>query len=180
MACKRSAVRARLAPLRSDTEIRMQNRCAFPSEGQDPSEAGRLTSDDAEIVSPPRPTALSRRSRGHQLRQGGLPGGPNSLRGAEPSQLPGAAGGVVVVAWGVGRAHIEIPGSAVGLTSHPSAGICSPDPSGVCRRVTNCREHPILHDPRSGLSQISWRPSVAHHPTEDTSSDAIAAELGRT
>src|ERR1035438_2067849 len=41
------------------------------SEGQDPSEAGRLTSDDAEIVSPSGPTALSRRSGGHQLRQGG-------------------------------------------------------------------------------------------------------------
>jgi hypothetical protein len=66
--------------------IRTQNRCAFPSErhseGQDPPEAGRLTSDDAELVSPPRPTALSRRSRGHWLRQGGLPG----------AQLPAVCG----------------------------------------------------------------------------------------
>jgi hypothetical protein len=54
MACKRSAVRARLAPPRSDTEIRTLNRRAFVpeghSEGQDPPEAGRLTSDDAEIA----------------------------------------------------------------------------------------------------------------------------------
>jgi hypothetical protein len=35
------------------------------SEGQDPPEAGRLTSDSAEIVSPSGPTVLSQSTRGH-------------------------------------------------------------------------------------------------------------------
>jgi hypothetical protein len=30
----------------------------------------------------------------------------------------------------------------------------------------------FCRDPRSGLSQISWRTSVAHHPTEDTAPSA--------
>jgi hypothetical protein len=56
MACKRSAVRARLLHLFRG-KIRTQNRWALlsegHSEGQDPPEAGRLTSDDAELVPPP-------------------------------------------------------------------------------------------------------------------------------
>jgi hypothetical protein len=43
------------------------------------------------------------------LLQGGFPEGPNSLRAAEPHQLPCAVGGVVVVC-GVGRGHTEVPG----------------------------------------------------------------------
>ena len=39
-------------------------------------------------------------------------------------QLPGAAGGVVAVACGVGRGHMEISGSMTGLMSRPSAGMC--------------------------------------------------------
>jgi hypothetical protein len=42
---------------------------------------------DAELVSPPRSTALSRRSGGHWLRQGGLPRTPKSLRAAESGAL---------------------------------------------------------------------------------------------
>ena len=38
-----------------------------------------------------------------------------------PHQLRGAAGGMVVIAWGVGRSHIEISGSATGLTCRPTA-----------------------------------------------------------
>jgi hypothetical protein len=59
-----------------------------------------------------------------------------------PNQLPGAAGEWSVVAWGVGRGHVEISGSATGLTSRPS-GEMSPNPSAGCRCVTNCREFPI-------------------------------------
>src|ERR1035438_1152404 len=88
MACKRSAVRARLAPPRSEifSERRTGEHFALEghSEGQDPPEAGRLTSDDAEIVSPPGPTELSGCPRGLQLRQGGVPTGPNSLWAAGP------------------------------------------------------------------------------------------------
>jgi hypothetical protein len=54
---------------------------------------------------------------------------------------------VVVVAWSVGSGHIEI-----GLRDRlDESSLCrdvSPDSSGVCRCVTNCREHPILHDMR--------------------------------
>jgi hypothetical protein len=53
MACKRSAVRARLAPPRSKPEFERLTGEPSPSEGhsegQDPSETGRLTSDDAEL-----------------------------------------------------------------------------------------------------------------------------------
>jgi hypothetical protein len=80
--------------------IRTQNRCAFPSErhseGQDPPEAGRLTSDEAEIVSPPRSTALSQRSRGHQLWRGGFLEDRTRCGLRNPHLVPGAAGGVVV------------------------------------------------------------------------------------
>ena len=148
MACKRSAVRARLAPPGSDTEFEHGTDERFPleghSEGQDPSEAGRLTSDDAELVPPRRPTALSRRSRGHQLRQGGFPGGPNSLRAAEPSS----------VAWcrrGSGGSRLRRgPRSHgdLGLHDRPDESpLCrdvSLKPGEVCLCVTNCREHPIL------------------------------------
>ena len=41
-----------------------------------------------------------------------------------PHQLPGTAGGVVVVARGVGRGDIEILGSVTGLMSRPSAEMC--------------------------------------------------------
>jgi hypothetical protein len=60
-----------------------------------------------------------------------------------PHQLPGAAGGVVVVAGRVSRGHRDL-GLRDWLGSRPSA--VSPYPSGVCRCVTNCHEHPILHD----------------------------------
>jgi hypothetical protein len=55
-----------------------------------------------------------------------------------------------------------------------------PDPGGGCtlelRRaqvlfVGNAR----IRDPRFGLSQISWRTNVAHHPTEDTGAASLSA-----
>jgi len=33
----------------------------------------------------------------------------------------------------------------------------------------------ICRDPRFGMSQVSWRRSVAHHPTEDNSHAAVQA-----
>ena len=59
-----------------------------------------------------------------------------------PHYLPGAAGGVVVVAWSVSRGHIETPGSATGLTSRPSAGMCpltQVASVGVSRTAANIR-----------------------------------------
>ena len=57
MACKRSAVRARLAPPRSDPEFERRTVERSPreghSEGQDPQEGGRLASDNASIVISP-------------------------------------------------------------------------------------------------------------------------------
>jgi len=53
-----------------------------------------------------------------------------------------------------------------------------PAQSGPAQHVGS-RQHPQYRDPRSGLSQISWRTTVAHHLTEDTLPTARAAELSR-
>ncbi len=142
MACKRSAVRARLAPPGSDTEFEHGTDERFPleghSEGQDPSEAGRLTSDDAELVPPRDVQEVTSCGRG------GFPGGLNSLRAAEPSS----------VAWcrrGSGGSRLRRgPRSHgdLGLHDRPDESpLCrdvSLKPGEVCLCVTNCREHPIL------------------------------------
>ena len=53
-------------------------------------------------------------------------------------ELVAVPSGVVRVAWGLGRGHMEIPGSATGLTSRPSAEMLSSKPSvGVSRTAAN-------------------------------------------
>jgi hypothetical protein len=71
-----------------------------------------------------------------------------------PHQLPGAAGGVVVVvAWGVGRGHREISGSVTGLMSRPSAGMCRLSQVGLagCHELARTSDSA---DERSSFSAI--------------------------
>src|ERR1700727_2200300 len=58
--------------------------------------------------------------------------------------------GVVVVAWGVGRDHIEISGSATGLTSRPSAEM-RPQSQAASAGVSRTTAHP----PDDGVSKIA-------------------------
>src|SRR5215469_12195888 len=57
----------------------------------------------------------------------------------------------------------------------------------MCQRWSRSDHAPMIHhdalssrDPRLGLSQISWRTSVAHHPTEDKPKSAKSAVSVRT
>jgi hypothetical protein len=78
---------------------------------------------------------------------------PNARPAAHPYQLPGAAGGVVVVAWSISPGHIEPPGSATGLTSRPSAGMCpltQVASGGLSRTAANIRSV-------AGLSALAVR-----------------------
>jgi hypothetical protein len=53
-----------------------------------------------------------------------------------------------------------------------------PDLVFLCSAVLGVNVR-ICRDPRSGLSQISWRTSVAHHPTEDTPFDVRRSKQTR-
>jgi hypothetical protein len=52
---------------------------------------------------------------------------------------------VVVVTWGVGRSHGDL-GLSDRVDKLPLCRDVSSNPNGVCRRVANCREHPVMFD----------------------------------
>jgi len=62
------------------------------------------------------------------------------------------------------------PGSlrGVGTQTRVTPRCHGPDIVNVSSEVREPRGTLLCRDPRSGLSQISWRTTVAHHPTEDT------------
>ena len=76
------------------------------------------------------------------------------------------------------------PAASSNLASGPGNGGV-PDPGGGCtlelRRAEVLFEgNARIHDPRFGLSQISWRTNVAHHLTKDSRATSCTAELSRS
>ena len=93
----------------------------------------------------------------------GFPGDRTRCGLRNHHQLPGAAGGVVVVAWKVGLGHREISGSTTGLTSRRSAEMCplpqvpSASASRTAANIRFCQKlcvFPATHNDAS--SRISW------------------------
>ncbi len=114
---------------------------------------------------PPQNALRSRILRRPQLWQGGFPEDRAHCGLRDHHQLPGAAGGVVVVARGVGRGHREISGSATGLTSRPSAGMCpltqvpSASASRTAANIRFCRCESVAAM-ATGNAPLRVRPAV--------------------